>query len=255
MQSKRSLVGGVVILAILLTVIVYRSSNASSSATAALPLSRPAPLVARDVEKPAPLVPPALLRAASTKTSPDYISFPISERPGHTQQSSDLILAILHHPELALSKEEMDEILTAYIEVGAKRSEFEASIAQVKAVSPKENIITIPAYLEEGARLQEELYQKIEDVVGSARIARVRQALGAELYARNYGFGETEQEIKVTLLEGEPIRYAFAHSTGTLNLPSEQKITVKTTNADSVRTLQNLSAYAGLLNLLPKGGS
>ena len=181
---------------------------------------------------------------------------PISDRIGNSQQSNDLIVAMMEHQELALTPEEMEKLLTAYIEVSMERSTYEASIATVKVIDSNSRLITIAPYSQEGGKLQAELYQKFSQFLGVTRAAQIKEALAPTLYARNYGFGDVEQEIKVTLLEGEPIRYSFVHSAGTLKIPYQGSfVTVNYGGLSSTLMLTDLSNYSGLIHLLPGGGS
>ena len=180
----------------------------------------------------------------------------VMERPGHSQESDDLLLAIKGHSELGLTKEEVRGLLKVYVAVSVERSCYEASIASVKVVNPNECIISVPAYPEEGQELEKKLYQGFTSVVGKNRIGLLKEALGPTLYARNYGFGAVEQQIVVTLAEGEPVRFTFAHSAGELKVPYDGAyLTVKYGGQRSTLSVFDLGGYSGYINLLPKGGS
>ena len=232
---------------------VYRSwsgkpASVSPAVNISTPIAASQPVAKPQLETLAQAVPAKPAKA-------DKVA-PINERWGQMQPSNDLIVALMDHQDLALTKDEMEKLLTVYLEVGRERSYYEASIATVKVISPTERIITIPAYPQEGVKLQASLYDKFSEALGESRGAQVQAALAPTLYARNYGFGETEQQVKVRLLEGEPISFYFVHSTGTLHVPYEGDfLTVKYGGMDSTHLIDDLGSYVGFMKLLPGGGS
>lgn len=253
MNPKRLALVAAVFTLLVITVFVYQSSSEKLPSAAPMVSSPPPSAVSQPMVQPPPK--PLVLAMPAAPKQRDRVA-PINERWGQMKPSGELISAFMYHEELGLTKEEMENMLTAYLEVIRERSYYEASRATVKVVSPTERIITIPAYPEEGIKLQAKLYEKFAKVLGAERGAQVQAAIAPMLYARNYGFGETEQQVKVRLLEGEPISYYFVHSTGTLHVPDKGGfITVKYGGMDSTHMIEDLGSYTGFINLLPKGGS
>jgi hypothetical protein len=253
MNAKRLALVAAVFTLLVIAVFVYQSSSEKLPSAAPVVSSPPPRAVGQPMVPPQPK--PLVLAMPATPNQRDRVA-PINERWGQMQPSNDLITAFMHHEELRLTKEEMESLLTAYLEVGRERSYYEAAIATVQVISPTERTITIPPYPEEGMKLQAKLYEKFAKVLGAERGAQVQAAIAPTLYARNYGFGETEQQVKVRLLDGEPISYYFVHKTGTLHIADKgQVITVQYGGMGSTHMIEDLGSYVGYLNLLPGGGS
>ncbi|HEX2860189.1 MAG TPA: hypothetical protein VHN79_01060, partial [Lacunisphaera sp.] len=85
----------------------------------AAPVASGQPQVA--ASQPAGNKPVTEVAPAEAGKAPDRVS-PINERWGQTQPSNDLIAAMMNHQDLALTKEEMEKMLTAYLEVIRERS-------------------------------------------------------------------------------------------------------------------------------------
>lgn len=254
MNSKRWFIATAVLTLLVAIAVTYRLSPKKEALASVVPLpshvpaATPSPQVQTDKVEPGSDVASKIKRWSS----------PVPLRDGRSKPSTDLVVALHHHPEIMLSKEETEKLLTAYIQMNDKRSNFEASIADVVHVSSTENRIIIPTYKEEGEKMQADLYKKVVDIVGPNRALSIQQALSPELYARNFGFGAAEQEIDVKLLDTEaPVTYSFSHSVGTLHLRFSNNgggvVTYK--NMESTRTIGDLGDYSGMLSLLPKGGS
>lgn len=251
MHARRIVLVAAVFSLLVIAVFVYQSSSGNPVLMAPIASTPP---IAESQPVAHPASPTKAVSAQPAKQTNRVA--PINERWGQMQPSNDLIVALMDHQDLGLTKDEMEKLLTAYLEVTRERSYYEASIAKVTVVSPTERIITIPAYPQEGAKLQVKLHEKFAGALGTDRGAQVYDALSPTLYARNYGFGETEQQVKVRLLEGEPISYYFVHSTGTLHIPYKGDfLTVKYGGMDSTHMIDDLGSYVGFAKLLPGGGS
>ena len=253
MHAKRLFLVAAVLALLLTTAVVYHQWSKKSAQVAFTQAIIPQ-AKSLGISQPKPSATSPVLMKPELHRSDRYA--PIAGRVGHNMESNDLITALMDHEDLALTKDEMERMLTAYIEIGIERSHYEASIATVKVVSSTESVITIPTYSEEGAKLQAELYRKFTEALGVDRAAQVNAALATTLYFRSHGFGDAAQEIRVKLLDGEPITFVFAHNTDTLKVPYKNSyLTVKTTNADCTLSIGDLSSYMGLIDLLPKGGT
>lgn len=189
------------------------------------------------------------------------LKYPVPTVPGHTSESVDLLSALLRHPELELTKAELSALLELYVDTGRERTALEATLAEVEDVSPTERIITIPAYSEQGREIEEQMYESFAEVVGATRTAEIRDLVEGELYFRNRGFGEARQVIQARLTgSSSQIEYEILHSVGELHaavrLDDGSRATVTSSSAGRTARVSifDLGAYAGLADLLPKGG-
>jgi hypothetical protein len=189
------------------------------------------------------------------------LAVPIMERPGYSKESSDLILAMVRHPELNLSQTEMEKMLTVYLDATNKRTTYEASIAKVESVSATERRLVIPPYPLEGRKIEDELYKNFATILGDGRAASVENALRSELYFRNYGYGQSEQTITVRLEEISPpdVHYEITHSVAAIHSVTKdpsggvRDVNLAVKGARSVLPLRDLGSYNAMLQFFPAG--
>lgn len=190
---------------------------------------------------------------------------PMSVNPvdGYKAESKDFLMAMLRHPEIEVSEEELSEMLNAYVETTILRTTFESSICDVETINENERVLRIPEYAPEGNRMYERLLARFRSVLKDDRATKVEALVGPELYIRNYGFGESEQTITVNLRTDIPDEYyfKFVHSASPFSVDffdpergTTRSFQLGKKSSESSHRITALGSYAPFSNHLPTGG-
>ncbi|MDQ8198739.1 hypothetical protein QEH56_11295 [Pelagicoccus enzymogenes] len=214
-----------------------------------------------------PETPIAVTTKTDTDTTPkketSFSRLPVNEVPGNTRESSDFLTSIMRHPQISLSDDELKELLNVYVASIKIRTEYEAKICEITEVTAEECILRIPKYPTVGDAFEDALYDNFAEVIGAEKATKIRDYAGNDLYMRNFGFGEAEQEIRVKLIQddSERIHYSISHDTGNLELSyydestdSIRTVSIKARGSKALLPLTNLGSYVSFVSEFPKGG-
>lgn len=182
---------------------------------------------------------------------------------GHELESGDFLSAMRRRSVIEFSDEELDQLQRAYVNIVRKRTNYEASICEVETIDNYTHKLIIPKYQSKGVEFMREMYAEFEKIIGSSRAISIETHVGPALYIRNHGFGESRQEILVSLDKDtmyEPI-YHFTHSSSRFQVDFYNESTSEINTVDigektskiNLR-ISALGSYGSFAEMLPIGG-
>ncbi|MDB5239358.1 MAG: hypothetical protein JWO00_693 [Candidatus Parcubacteria bacterium] len=262
MKTKKLLpVLGICMLAVFVGIVIFKS-NRPAQATAMTDQPTP-PVTSANPVKPVQTAPIAL-RTDNPGISRSVLSVPMVRVPAAKDggliayQANELLMMADQHPEVGLTVGDLKKSLPIFLDAYVHLQELENGLAIQTKTTPMETVIEIPAYASEGEKIESELYAKLEQALGKAKVMLIRDALLGPIARLNNSWGQAPQTLSFQK-EGE--LYRITQSIGTHSLTGivkemtglEEKFIVARNKPGSIVTKDDLGQYAIKAVFFPKG--